>query len=71
MKSYLCIEDKKEVVKSDIKAESRPAIYFVLKAKNWTGAKAEAEKLGAKLVRVLTKKEAASEKKDGSYDVKL
>jgi len=72
MKSYLCIEYDKEVVKSDIKnATQRAAIYFILKANNWKEAGTKAKEMGANVVRVLTKSEAATEAKDGSYDIEL
>lgn len=71
MKAYLCIEDTKEVVKSNVEGEERAAIYFVLKAQSWSKANEETKKLGAKVVRVLTKKETASEAEDGSYDIEL
>tara|TARA_Y100000356_G_scaffold129855_1_gene131416 strand:- start:728 stop:952 length:225 start_codon:yes stop_codon:yes gene_type:complete len=74
MKPYLCIEDSKEVVGvSGLSKESksRKSMYFVLKGDNWKSVSEHAKKLGAKVVRVLTDKEIASEAEDGSYDIEL
>jgi hypothetical protein len=73
VKSYLCIEDSKEVVgvKMPDDSKSRDALYFVVKAKNWKSAMKNAKNLGAKAVRVLTDSEEATEDKDGLYDIKL
>jgi diphthamide synthase (EF-2-diphthine--ammonia ligase) len=74
MKPYLCIESDKEVVGlANVPKESkeRRVMYFVLKAMNWEEASQNAESMGAKAVRILTKKEAATEAEDGSYDIKL
>ena len=46
-------------------------MYFVLKGDNWKSVNKQAKKLGAKVVRVLTDKEIASEAEDGSYDIEL
>ena len=46
-------------------------MYFILKDKNWKSVNKQAKKLGAKVVRVLTDKEIASETEDGSYDIEL
>ena len=73
MKSYLCIEDTKEIVAAQMPegAEKRDSLYFVLEAKNWKQAMQSAKKLGAKAVRVLTDKELESKAEDGSYDIEL
>jgi len=72
MKAYLCSEEKKEVVEPNLPEgiESRQAIMFIIKAKNWKQAEENAGLYGAKVVRVLTKEEQASEGEDGSYDIK-
>ena len=49
----------------------RKTMYFVLKGNDWKSAESHAKKLGAKVVRVLTDKEIASEAEDGSYDIQL
>ena len=74
MKPYLCIEGQKEIVRVSglpEEAKSRKSMYFVLKDKNWKSVNKQAKKLGAKVVRVLTDKEIASEAEDGSYDIEL
>ena len=74
MKPYLCIEGEKEIVRvSGLSKEtkSRKSMYFILKDKNWKSVNKQAKKLGAKVVRVLTDKEIASEAEDGSYDIEL
>ena len=72
MKSYLCIESEREVFQVSMGDEKeRPSIYFVIKVKNMKEAKEKAKSLGAKVVRPLTKKELATEKMDGSYDIEL
>ena len=74
MKPYLCIEDTKEAVGVhglSKESKSRKSMYFVLKDDNWKSVNKQAKKLGAKVVRVLTDKEIASEAEDGSYDIEL
>tara|TARA_Y100000004_G_scaffold104530_1_gene117294 strand:+ start:23 stop:247 length:225 start_codon:yes stop_codon:yes gene_type:complete len=74
MKPYLCIEGQKEIVRVSglpKEAKSRKSMYFILKDKNWKSVNKQAKKLGAKVVRVLTDKEIASETEDGSYDIEL
>ena len=74
MKPYLCIEGQKEIVRVSglpEEAKSRKSMYFVLKDKNWKSVNKQAKKLGAKVVRVVTDKEIASEAEDGSYDIEL
>tara|TARA_Y100001938_G_C7773767_1_gene274525 strand:- start:209 stop:427 length:219 start_codon:yes stop_codon:yes gene_type:complete len=72
MNSYLCIEETKEVVPFEgIETEQRKAMYFVLKATNLSEAEAKVKPMGAKIVRVLTKKELDTEGEDGSYDIEL
>ena len=74
MKSYLCIESEKEAFEASAgfqDKKERAAVYFVLKAESWKQASEQAKEMGAKTVRVLTKKEAKSKSKDGSYDIKL
>jgi hypothetical protein len=72
MKPYLCIESDKEVVRvKGIPDDERSALYFVLNAESLEDAEKKATELGAKAVRVLTKKEIKTEAEDGSYDVDL
>ena len=74
MKAYLCIEDIKEAVESygfPEEITDRKTMYFVLKGNDWKSAESHAKKLGARVVRVLTDKEIASEAEDGSYDIEL
>ncbi len=74
MKTYLCIEDTKEVVafnELSKESKSRKSMYFVLKGDSWKSVSKHAKKLGARIVRVLTDKEVASEAEDGSYDIEL
>ena len=74
MKAYLCLEGDREVVGVGglpKEAEDRKAFYFVVKAENQKKAEEKAEGLGARVVRVLTKKEIKTEAEDGSYDIDL
>jgi hypothetical protein len=74
MKSYLSSEDSREAVESHgfpEKITDRKTMYFVLKGDDWKSVEGHAKKLGAKMVRVLTDKEIASEAEDGSYDIEL
>ena len=73
MKAYLCLEKSASVADFNLpdEAQSRPAIYFVLKDKSEKEARDSANKLGAELIRELTDKEAETEAEDGSYDIEL
>ena len=72
MKPYLCIEDGTSLVKvQGISTSKRDWLYFVLTSKSRKEAEKKAKKLRAKVVRVLTEEEAATEAEDGSYDINL
>jgi hypothetical protein len=74
MKSYLCLEKDKEAFSPKgvaFETKTRPAVYFVLEAKNMREAKKKTKALGAETVRPLTEEEAASKTEDGSYDIEL